>query len=53
MAVYDAVHSCILLVYLAVDEPLCVTLRRLGVHRACVADIVFFQVFSAGDECWC
>ena len=46
----DAVDVFVAFVDLAVDEAFRVTLRRVGVDGCCVADVVFFEIFSAGHE---
>ena len=48
----DAVDVFVAFVDLAVDEAFRVTLRRVGVDGCCVADVVFLEIFSAGDQRW-
>jgi hypothetical protein len=52
MAVDDAADILVALVDLAVDKALGITLRRIRVDGAGVADVVFLKILAAGDEGW-
>jgi hypothetical protein len=42
----NAIDILIALVYLAMDEAFCISLRRVGIYRCCVTDVVFFEILS-------
>lgn len=51
MAVNDATHALVFLVYLAVYESLCVAFWGIWIDGTGVANSVLFDVFAIRDEC--